>query len=45
MSNQINPKGINTAHFQENQISQRPGEPGPFDKKWNEHKFGTEKGK
>ncbi|GAB7345245.1 hypothetical protein MBLNU457_3616t1 [Dothideomycetes sp. NU457] len=42
---QQNPKGINTPHYQENQVSQRPGEPGPFDKAWNKSHYGTEKGK
>ncbi|KAI4850519.1 hypothetical protein E4T44_02698 [Aureobasidium sp. EXF-8845] len=40
-----NPSGINTEHFQEHQISQRPGEPGAFDKQWNKAHYGTEKGK
>ncbi|KAI4844741.1 hypothetical protein E4T44_06026 [Aureobasidium sp. EXF-8845] len=43
--NQKDPKGINTEHFQEHQISQRPGEPGAFDKQWNKSHYGTEKGK
>ncbi|KAF2084199.1 hypothetical protein K490DRAFT_68983 [Saccharata proteae CBS 121410] len=41
-----NPKGIDTEHFKENVSSQRPGEPGPFDKSWNKtHYGGNEKGK
>jgi hypothetical protein len=40
-----NHSGINTEHFQEHQISQRPGEPGAFDKQWNKSHYGTEKGK
>ncbi|KAH0285301.1 hypothetical protein KCU62_g7613, partial [Aureobasidium sp. EXF-3399] len=43
--NQSNPSGIRSEHFQEHQISQRPGEPGPFDKAWNKSHYGTEKGK
>jgi len=42
---QKNPTGIDTAHFAENQASQRPGEPGPFDKAWNKSNYGVEKGK
>ncbi|KAI5201705.1 hypothetical protein E4T42_04277 [Aureobasidium subglaciale] len=42
---QDGPSGINTEHFKENQASQRPGEPGPFDKAWNKAHYGTEKGK
>lgn len=40
-----NASGIRSEHFQEHQISQRPGEPGPFDKAWNKAHYGTEKGK
>ncbi|KEQ88438.1 hypothetical protein M438DRAFT_361777 [Aureobasidium pullulans EXF-150] len=43
--NQDNASGIRSEHFQEHQISQRPGEPGPFDKAWNKAHYGTEKGK
>ncbi|CAD0087335.1 unnamed protein product [Aureobasidium mustum] len=43
--NQTNASGIRSDHFQENQISQRPGEPGTFDKAWNKAHYGTEKGK
>ncbi|KAI5194960.1 hypothetical protein E4T39_08444 [Aureobasidium subglaciale] len=42
---QDGPSGINTEHFKENQASQRPGEPGPFDKAWNKSHYGTDKGK
>ncbi|KAG9553752.1 hypothetical protein KCU61_g4481, partial [Aureobasidium melanogenum] len=43
--NQTNASGIRSEHFQEHQISQRPGEPGTFDKAWNKAHYGTEKGK
>ncbi|KAF2142098.1 uncharacterized protein K452DRAFT_270839 [Aplosporella prunicola CBS 121167] len=37
--------GVDSEHFKEHLISQRPGEPGPFDKNWNKAHYGTEKGK
>ncbi|KAL2351804.1 hypothetical protein BJ546DRAFT_259638 [Cryomyces antarcticus] len=45
MSNQKNPSGMGSTHFEENVANQRPGEPGPFDKAWNKSHYGSEKGK
>ncbi|KAL8669482.1 MAG: hypothetical protein Q9168_005931 [Polycauliona sp. 1 TL-2023] len=44
-SNQIDPKGMGSAHHQEKIGEQKPEKGSKFDKAWNKSMYGVEKGK